>query len=132
MTYYALVLDDDPEQFVIIERMLRGICVVEYAPSSVEAFRMAAERTYNLFLVDFHLADITGATFAMAIRKGNKYVDSPIIIYSSDWMLDPDAVKTSGCNDFLRRPFTKIDLQNKVLFWLQQSKKIISKPEIDL
>lgn len=116
-TRSLLVVDDDVELLRFLREALGAFaaCTVDTSPSSEYAFELALRKTYDLFIFDFTMPVVDGATLYQFIRKAYQY-DSrvparrlpPLLLLSGD-AAQPRArelLKEPGVAGLLPKPFT--------------------------
>src|SRR3954465_13315203 len=100
-----MIVDDRPEQFEVIRRLLRPIGETYHAMTALDALTLSTEGHFDMILLDILLGTSNGLQVAAVLRKGKLFPSSPIIAYSANWDPKPDELIAAGCNDFLTVPF---------------------------
>ncbi len=113
----VLVVDDDVDVLRFLRETLGAFaaCSVETSPSSEYAFELALRKSYDLFIFDFSMPVVDGATLYQFIRKVYQY-DSrvparrlpPLLLLSGN-AAQPRArelLKEPGVVGLLPKPFT--------------------------
>ncbi|MFD2514155.1 ATP-binding protein [Pontibacter locisalis] len=110
----ALVIDDDAYSRTLGELILsRWGMLVHLANDGQEALELAKENRYDVILTDLQLPGVSGKTVARAIRKYDKEV--PILAVSANILSnDPDFFKGSSINGHLLKPYTEMELHQKL------------------
>ena len=115
-----LIVDDDVDVLRFVRETLGAFadCAVDTSPSSEYAFEMALRKSYDLFVFDFAMPIVDGATLYQFIRKVYQYESRtparrlpPLLLLSGD-ATKPRArelLKEPGVAGLLPKPFT-IDL----------------------
>jgi DNA-binding NtrC family response regulator len=103
-----LVVDDDVEVCRIIDRMLFGQRYqVKMVPSVAAAVAEIEQEPFDLYVLDFNLADGTGLDVAGLIRS--KGSEAPIILLSG---CDPATIALSaakfGIAEIIQKPFSRM------------------------
>lgn len=99
-----LHIDDDEEDFIIIQDLLNDISdqsyTIEWVSSYSEAQQKIKSNDYDIFLVDFRLGNYSGIELLKFIRQHNYF--TPVIIFTGqgDEMVDIEAMK-AGAADYL-------------------------------
>ncbi len=84
-----------------------------------EAVEKAKDNQYDLILMDMRMPVMDGLEATRAIRKFNSSI--PIICMSANvYKEDKLAAKSSGMNDFIEKPLSKVDIENKLLKIINQ------------
>ena len=112
----VLVVDDDVDVLRFMRETLGAftVCAVETSPSSEYAFELALRQTFDLFIFDFAMPVVDGATLYQFIRKAYQY-DSriparrlpPLLLLSGN-AAQPRAralLKEPGVRGLLPKPF---------------------------
>jgi len=109
-----LIVDDEPIQRKIFQRMLRqagyGVFEAEKAQNVIETIK---HHEINLVMVEITLPGINGLECMKMIKKQLK--STPVIMLSSyiDGNIAKDSIKM-GADGYLAKPFKKRDLLNAV------------------
>lgn len=113
----VLVVDDDQalvEMFVeLLER--DGRFEIRTASTGFDAGSTVEEFRPDIILLDYKLPDVNGSALARSIRSKPKYEHIRIICISG--AADPDEVadlKSSGIDDFIRKPFEILTVINRM------------------
>jgi len=107
-----LYVEDDEISRQVVERMLRGICSLEFANSGLEALERASKKEYACILMDINLGrGIDGTSVTIELRKLPNYAATPIIAVTAFALVkDKDDFIKAGCSDYISKPFTKQEL----------------------
>jgi CheY-like chemotaxis protein len=105
-------VDDDEISFILIDRMLRNLVVLEYASSGEKALELLKDNIYSMVLLDINLPKgISGLDVLAEIRKMPAYDNIPVVAVTAYSMLgDRENFLAKGCTDYLSKPFTKSQL----------------------
>jgi DNA-binding response OmpR family regulator len=92
-----LIVDDDRTTVKLLQTLLQmdGFDVL-IAPRGQTALELAQDTPPDLFLVDFHLADMDGLDVVAHLRADPAFADTPIV--------EEEALK-AGADLFLVKPF---------------------------
>jgi DNA-binding response OmpR family regulator len=104
-----LIVDDDRTTVNLLRTLLEmdGFDVVTAANGQV-ALDTADETPPDVFLVDYHLADMDGIELVGHIRSDSRFAQTPIVMASG---LDKeDEALDAGADAFLIKPFEPDDL----------------------
>ncbi len=99
-----LIVDDDRTTVRLLQTLLQldGF-EVSSASRGQEALQVAAEVVPDIFLVDFHLNDMTALEFMPQLRDMAAFAQTPVVIASG--MDKEDEVLAVGAACFLLKPF---------------------------
>jgi PAS domain S-box-containing protein len=111
-----LVVDDQPQNIELLEAHLvpQGYEIVT-AASGEEALGKLSGHPIDLILLDVMMPGIDGIEVTRRVRQDNTYRRLPIILVTS--LREPeDRVKgiEAGCDDFISKPFDKMELLVRV------------------
>lgn len=76
----VLVIEDNPDDALIMERALRPVATVEFADNGTEGIRLAGRQPFDVVVLDYRLNDLTGTEVMVKLRERND--DLPVIITS--------------------------------------------------
>ncbi|MCS6778998.1 MAG: response regulator transcription factor [Geminicoccaceae bacterium] len=118
----ALVIEDDPVSTKLIETALRGENIVfEPTERGEEGVELAKLYDFDIIVLDLSLPDIDGYEVVRRLRASR--VRTPVLILSG--RSDPlDKVKglTGGADDYLTKPFNKMELVARIQAIVRRSK----------
>ncbi|MBT7410554.1 MAG: response regulator [Methylococcales bacterium] len=80
---------------------------------------------FDLILMDCHMPELDGFDATRQIRQldDNEKNTIPIIACTADALhADANKCKTAGMNDYISKPFTKLELEEVIKRWLDQDK----------
>jgi DNA-binding response OmpR family regulator len=99
-----LIVDDDRTTVKLLQTLLEmdGFEVVVAARGQT-ALELAAETMPDIFLVDFHLADIEGIELVAWLRSQSAFTTTPIVMASG--LNVEDKALDAGADVFLVKPF---------------------------
>lgn len=110
-----LIVDDNEINLIVSERILEkeGYQVVT-CDNGFSAVQILESDDFDLILMDLHMPKMDGVAAVKEIRKGNKQI--PIILLTasnvtSNWV----EYKTQGFNDFVIKPYDRIDFLQKIV-----------------
>lgn len=104
----VMIVDDDMTTVKLLQTLLQmdGF-VVTVASKGLEAVELAQQNQPEVFLIDYHLADMEGIELLRQLREG-EFSQTPIVMTSG---LDVrEEVLKEGANEFLVKPFEPDDL----------------------
>jgi CheY-like chemotaxis protein len=118
-----LVVDDQQHNRDVVERVLIDAGhIVDTATSGTEALLAVQNNPYDLVLMDLQMPVMDGDSATKAIRR----LDTParnVPIIAMTGNVQPQQVEsfnTAGMNDYLGKPFKRVELLKKVNAWLRQ------------
>lgn len=76
----VLVIEDNPDDALVMERALKGKAEVEFADSGSLGVEKAAHENFDAIVLDYRLNDLTGTEVMARIREGGRA--TPVIIAS--------------------------------------------------
>ncbi|MBH9553357.1 PAS domain S-box protein [Inhella gelatinilytica] len=117
---YVLLVEDTPINQEIALEMLRNAGVAaDVAVNGRRAVHMAAERRYDLILMDLRMPIMDGFEATMAIRNIDQHVRTPIVAMTANaFAEDRAAALESGMNDHIGKPVSAEVLYETLLKWL--------------
>lgn len=112
-----LVVDDVNTMRVQIKDLLKqfGFRKVTLANNGEEAKAILESEPVHLIMCDWHMAPVDGIEFLKYVRSHNKHKDTPFIMVTAEGTKERvvEAIK-SGVDDYLVKPLTPEQIQNKV------------------
>jgi two-component system chemotaxis response regulator CheY len=101
---------------------LGGVDVVE-ASGGFEALRLLPRGPYDLVITDINMPDINGLELIQFIRSNEHHRSTPILLISTQSSERDRARGMSlGADDYVAKPFTPEDLQQKVKAQLERGR----------
>jgi PAS domain S-box-containing protein len=115
----VLLVEDNPVNQEVAGELLTGAgLVVELAPHGEAGLRMAAQRHYDLVLMDIQMPGMDGFTVTHAIRA-HGLAQLPIVAMTANVSpQDRAACLEAGMNDHLAKPVDPVALYRVLLRWL--------------
>ena len=113
----VMIVDDDQTTVMLLQTLLEldGFDVTSVANGG-DVVEAADKEKPDIFLMDYHLADMDGVEVLRDLRAGGPFANTPIVMASG---LDvEDEVMKAGANAFLVKPFEPDELPklfNKLL-----------------
>jgi DNA-binding response OmpR family regulator len=106
-----MIVDDDRTTVSLLKTLLEmdGFEVV-LVPRGAMVLEKALQEIPDIFLLDYHLADMEGTTVSQTLRADSHFATTPIVM-SSGLNVESEA-KSAGVNAFLVKPFDPSDLAN--------------------
>ena len=116
----VLLVEDNPVNQTVIEAMLRSLGYqVALVGDGAQAVHSVEQRHFAAILMDCRLPIMDGYEATRQIRRLARHADVPIIALTANALQgDREACLDAGMNDYLAKPFKRIDLQRILLRWL--------------
>lgn len=107
-----LVVEDDWVSRKFVEVVLKDLCVIEFATTSVEALEKVNSKYYDAILMDINLGrGMDGIATTQMIRNIPEYKLTPIAaITAFATQEDKEEFLAKGCTHYLSKPYTKLAL----------------------
>ncbi|OKH18067.1 hybrid sensor histidine kinase/response regulator [[Limnothrix rosea] IAM M-220] len=119
-TPYILIVDDEPDNFDVIEGFLFAEGYhLSYLRSAKKAFIRLEKHLPDLILVDAMMPEIDGFSFCQRLKKNRQWQHIPVIMITAlghDYLAECLA---SGADDFLAKPINKVELRARVISMLR-------------
>ena len=114
----VLVVDDEPEIRLMIERLLKGKGYrVVSTDNGRAALAMLKDHAPDLIILDAMLPEVHGFEIARRIKHSERYGHVPIIMVSAvyrGWRYAEDLKQNFGVDAFIEKPFRIADVVAKV------------------
>ena len=119
-TPHLLIVDDEPDNFDVIEGFLftEGY-QLSYVSSAHNALARLEKHLPDLILIDAMMPVMDGFSFCRQFRKNPRWQHIPIIMITAlgqDYLAECLA---SGADDFLAKPINKVELRARVISMLR-------------
>jgi two-component system phosphate regulon response regulator PhoB len=121
----VLVVDDEPLVRDMVGTMLEAVgLVVETADSAEHALERARSSPFDLLVLDWHLAGITGIELCRAIRRDAKLDSMPVLFLTAN-SSSRDMVEAfaSGADDYVVKPFRAPELGARIFGLLRRARR---------
>jgi len=109
----VLIVEDSSAMRGLIASIVDQIegCEVVEVSSGFEALRKLPRETFSLIITDINMPDINGLELLSFVRKNPAYVQTPVLIVSTE-SSQRDRAKglALGANGYLTKPFAPDDL----------------------
>ncbi|MCQ6258147.1 ATP-binding protein [Pseudomonas sp. Q11] len=117
----VLLVEDNPVNQTVIEAMLRSLgFTVSIAADGAQAIRSAESLMFEAILMDCRLPIIDGYEATRQIRQLPGCGEVPIIALTANALQgDREACLAAGMNDYLAKPFKRVDLQQILQRWVR-------------
>lgn len=108
----VMIVDDDRSVTSLLGQLLEldGFEVM-IVPLGKEAFNKANEFQPDVFLVDYHLADIPGVELIRQLRSSSRFAETPIVM-ASGRDVEKEAME-AGANLFRIKPYDPAELEER-------------------
>ncbi len=117
--HILLAEDNEINQLIATELLLKAGYTVDIAHDGQEALHMLDKNAYDLILMDIQMPVMDGLTATKEIRKQERFVDLPIIAMSAHAMSgDREKSLQYGMNEHLTKPIVPATLYKTLLHWL--------------
>ena len=105
----ALLVDDDPFVFQVLNRYLSEIVDLESISDAQSAINMVKKKKFDMIFMDINLRrGLDGKQATQEIRKINGYETIPLIATTAYAMpADKEEFLAAGCSHYLSKPFSK-------------------------
>ncbi len=123
----VLVVDDVNSMRVNIRDLLKaaGFSVVRVAANVDEAKKLLEAEKIHLVLSDLHMEPLNGLDFLGYVRGHPLYKGVPFLMVTAENTKEHViGAIAAGVDDYIMKPFTAVQLQNKVYGVLQRKKVI--------
>ncbi|MCP5053338.1 MAG: response regulator [bacterium] len=110
-----LIVEDEPVNIAIYQSLLQDSHELFIAETVADTRRLLESQSVDMVLMDVILPDGNGIELCRQLKKEDIFKQVPIIIVTS--LDDPEnKIKglEAGANDFLNKPFDRVELQLKV------------------
>jgi signal transduction histidine kinase/CheY-like chemotaxis protein len=119
---HILVVDDSEMNLLVIKMIFKkhGISY-DAATSAAEALQFINKNKCDMVLTDIQMPEMDGIAFAKIIRanKDHKKASIPIIALTGEISAEAhDTYLSAGLNDYIIKPFTEIELIEKILDYI--------------
>lgn len=126
---HILVVDDRADQRELLTLLTQRIGVGVHVVASWEEAEAALETlAFDLVLMDWQMPGIDGLEATRRLRDSNSSLDryTPVIVVTAKAMSgDREECLAAGVDDYLSKPFTSLQLEAKITFWLAERERKI-------
>ena len=115
MTARILCVEDNPQNMRLVRKLLKRQYTVLEAEDGTTGLHMAENELPDLILMDINLPDIDGIEVTKRLKADPEFANTPIIALTANAMYgDRERFLDAGCDDYLSKPVSKIELLNKI------------------
>jgi len=120
MTAKVLYIEDNPDNMLLVEKILRPLGYQFLEAFTGEAgLEAAEEHCPDLILLDITLPDINGIEIARRLRANPATATIPILALTAHTLIgDGENVLEAGCNAYMIKPISVSELQARVQSFL--------------
>jgi CheY-like chemotaxis protein len=126
---HILVVDDRADQRQLLTLLARRIGVGVHVVASWDEAEASLETiAFDLVLMDWQMPGIDGLEATRRLRELDQSTGSytPVIVVTARAMSgDREACLAAGVDDYLSKPFTSKELEEKINFWLTERERKI-------
>jgi CheY-like chemotaxis protein len=128
-----LIVDDTPENLLVLEALLGNHYEVARAHSGAEALIFLNEKGVDVILLDIEMPGMDGFETARRIKQMERCQDIPIIFVSGVFVDDPYVKKGYECGavDYFTKPFDPGILRKKVAIYASLRRKDVRIRELE-
>jgi two-component system, sensor histidine kinase and response regulator len=114
--YSILIVDDQPENFEVIEALLQSTDHnLYYASDGITAIDLLDKFTPDLVLLDVMMPEIDGIEVCKQIKANPRWQAIPVIMVTSfSSTANLSRCLAAGADDFLSKPVNGIELRTRV------------------
>jgi len=115
-----LVVDDFPENLIILYKILRKEYEVIGAQSGKEALQILSENRPDLILLDIMMPGMDGLEVCRILKEDDRYREIPVIFITAlNHELDESRGFEAGAVDYITKPFKPAILRHRVAVHLE-------------
>ena len=113
MTLRLLLVEDDPRLGPLVADVLGASWTVTLATDGTTALRLAAERYFDVMVVDRRLPDVEGTEVVATLRA--RRISTPVLMLTAlGEVRDRVSGLDAGANDYLVKPFDLDELEARL------------------
>jgi CheY-like chemotaxis protein len=128
-----LIVDDHPDNLLVLEALLGRTYELFEAHSGEEALDLLGEKAVDVVLLDIEMPGIDGYETTRRIKQIPQFQETPVILISGVFTEDPYVKKgyEAGAIDYFTKPFDPAVLRQKVSVYasLQLKNKMLKEQE---
>ncbi|MGJ3237758.1 MAG: response regulator [Anaerolineae bacterium] len=118
-----LYVEDNAQNMRLVRKMLKvGGYEMIGAEDGIKGVQMAKEHKPQMILMDINLPDMDGTEVTKRLKADPSFADTPIIALTANAMYgDRERFIDAGCDDYLSKPVSKIELLKMVNKYLAKA-----------
>lgn len=111
-----LYVEDNAQNMRLVRKMLKvGGYEMIGAEDGLKGLEMAKAHQPEIILMDINLPDIDGIEVTKRLKADPDFENTPIIALTANAMYgDRERFLNAGCDDYLSKPISKLELLNKI------------------
>lgn len=113
---HVLIVDDNPQNVELLEAYLSGLrCRVTSASDGLEAISAVQQEPPDLILLDVMMPRLSGFEVCQRLKSDPATREIPVLMVTAlNEVGDVERGAEAGTDDFLSKPFNKIELLTRV------------------
>lgn len=113
---HVLIVDDNPQNVELLEAYLSGLrCRVSSASDGLEAISAVQQEPPDLILLDVMMPRLSGFEVCQRLKSDPATREIPVLMVTAlNEVGDVERGAEAGTDDFLSKPFNKIELLTRV------------------
>lgn len=116
-----LLIDDDPDSIVVVKALLSKLYDITETCSGQQGIALAGSLQPHCILLDLSLTDVSGLQVVRQLKSSPHTKHIPVIIVSASSLKhERDGILSSGCDDFIEKPFSVEEFILKVQHWVSR------------
>ena len=125
-----LVVDDNPDNLTIMNKILNEEYEVKTATTGEEALEIALDFQPDIILLDIMLPSIDGYEVCRRLRANPSFQETAIVMVSAKGMVSEryEGLR-AGADDYIPKPFNEEELLESVAFFLKKGVCAESEPK---
>lgn len=113
MKRILLAEDEEVLRMLVVDTLEENDYQVDEASDGIEAVQLFNDNNYDLIVLDFMMPGLTGLEVIHHIRQKNKEVKI-LMLSAKSQQFEQEKVIEAGANYFMAKPFSPMELKNKV------------------
>lgn len=132
MTYKILIVDDEPANLRLLERLFRRQYQIITAPSGVEALELLTQHDVALIISDQRMPNMTGVEFLKRAAEMRQHTVRLILTGYTDVNALVEAINSGVVYKYVTKPWVNEDLQQTITRALEHYETIKRQHELVL